>query len=85
MFVSQIDDIYLEPKGVALIRDRAGWLLATITNKEETRKTFRQLSTTGDLSHDADLLPYRKQPAKVIEQPDAAGSQILNIYMRWEV
>lgn len=85
MFVSQIDDIYLEPKGVALIRDRAGWLLATITNHGENRKTFRQLSSTGDLSQDQDLFPYRKQPAKVVEQPDCQGFQVLNIYMRWEL
>lgn len=85
MFVSQIDNIYLEPKGVAVFRDRAGWMLETITNRGDKRKTFAQLGSTGDIDMDAVLMQYRKQPAKVIEQPDCHGYQILDIYMRWEL
>lgn len=85
MFVSMIDNIYLEPKGVAVIRDRSGWMLESITNSGDKRKTFAQLASTGDLAKDSVLMPYRKQPAKVIEQPDCHGYQILDIYMRWEL
>lgn len=85
MFVAMIDNIYLESKGVAIIRDRAGWQLCTVVNNMDKRQTFKQLSTTGDLGEDMKLYDYVRQPAKVIEQRDACGNQILNIYMRWEL
>ena len=83
MTIKKINDIILDKGGNAIFRDRKGWRLDGYQNKGEAR-TFRELSQTGILADDAILYPFMNQKCDVRETY-LNGSQILDIYMEWEV
>ena len=83
MTVKRINELFLDAGGNAIFRDKTGWRLDGFQNKGEGR-TFRELSQTGYLADDAILFPFLDQRC-IVKETYLNGSQILDIYMEWEV